>query len=226
MMSGSETRLGREWFAACQEHYRRQAKDRPEDLGAQYEDYFSTSRLLATDVALLFAGKVAGKIADEEFGATVQQLLASFASFGRTLENAFTDPSNYVKAFPGAPPPSNDEITNFRDPYFLRAGDLFTMNFVLLDFWAIDLMFKYNVTKVHGTAPTAELTEIALKSCKMFEAIQYSEDGPPGAILGCQASLGIASLFLPKNERHTTWCRKKYAIIEQKGQVTAILITH
>ncbi len=218
MMSGSETRLGREWFAACHDHYRAQAQDRPDDLGAKFEDYFATSRLLATDVALLFAGKVGGKISDEDFAASVQDLLGKFQTFGRMLEDAFTDPASYVKDFPGAPPPGNkEEITNFRDPYFLRAGELFTMNFVLLDFWAIDLMFKYNVTKVHGTPPTSELTSIALKTCKMFEAIQYSQAGPPGAIIGCQASLGIASLFLPKDEKHTSWCRQKYATIERLG---------
>jgi hypothetical protein len=217
MMSGNETRLSREWFAACHDHYRRQAIDRPDDLVAQFENYFSTSRLLATDVALLFAAKVKEAISEEQFVSKVQELLASFTNFGRTLESAYTDPSNYVKDFPGAGAPNNEEITNFRDPYFLRTGELFTMNFVLLDFWAIDLMFKYNVTKARGMPPTAELTQIALQICKMFEAIQYSDQGPPGVIIGCQASLGIASLFLPRNERHTTWCRRKYALVEQQG---------
>lgn len=216
MMSGSETSLGREWFASCQTHYSRQARDRPDDLGAQFEDYFSTSRLLATDVALLFANKVSGTISDDQFAATSQELMAQFASFEKQLEAAFTDPLNYVKVFPKAPPPSLDDITNFRDPWFLRTGEYFAMNFVLLDFWAIDLMFKFNMANVQGIKST-ELLTIALKSCKMFEAIQYCDQGPPGAITGCQASLGIASLFLPKDEKHTSWCRRKFALIEQTG---------
>jgi len=220
MMSGSETRLGREWFASSNEHYVRQARDRPDDLVAKFEEYFSTSRLLATDVALLFAGKVKGTVSDEQFGVTVADLLVQFTTFGQASESEFKDPQNYVKDFPKAPAPSNDEITNFRDPYFLLAGDLFTMNFVRVDFWGIDLMFKYNMIKVRGTVTMedgAELTSIALKTCKMFEAIQYCDQGIPDAVIGCQASLGIASLFLPKDEKHTSWCRKKYALIEQLG---------
>ena len=220
MMSGSETRLGREWFAACSEHYVRQARDRPDDLAAKFEEYFSTSRLLATDVALLFAGKVKGTVTDEQFGISVSDLIAQFAATGKMLESEFQDQQDYVKEWPKAPPPSDDDITNFRDPHFLLAGDLFTMNFVRVDFWAIDLMFKYNMTKVRGqTTPEegAELMSIALKTCKMFEAIQYSDEGPPGTVIGCQASLGIASLFLPKDEKHTMWCRRKYALIEQLG---------
>jgi hypothetical protein len=225
MMSGSETSLGREWFAACQTHYSRQARDRPDDLGAKYEDFFSTSRLLATDVALLFAGKVSGAISNEQFAISSSELTAKFAAFEQTLETAFTDPLVYVKDFSKAPPPNPEEdITNFRDPWFLRAGEHFTMNFVFLDFWAIDLMFKFNMANVHGSKAT-DLPIIALKSCKMFEAIQYCDQGPPGAITGCQASLGIASLFLPKDEKHTNWCRGKFALIEQTGYVMIACIS-
>ena len=98
------------------------------------------------------------------------------------------------------------------------------MNFVLLDFWAIDLMFKYNMAKLKGMTNTSELTSIALNSCKMFEAVQYSAVGPEGAIIGCQASLGIASLFLPKDQRHTTWSREKFALIEQLGYVGRFVV--
>ena len=120
MMSGSETRLGRPWFAACHEHYTRQARDRPDDLGAKFEEYFATSRLYATDVALLFARNVGGMSSDEQFAVESGELMAKFEVFGRQLEAAFTDPLNYVKEFPKAPPPRPDDITNFRDPYFLQ----------------------------------------------------------------------------------------------------------
>ncbi|KAK5167212.1 uncharacterized protein LTR77_007943 [Saxophila tyrrhenica] len=222
MMSGSETRLGREWFAACNDHYVRQARDRPDDLVAKFEEYFSTSRLLATDVALLFAGKVKGTVSDEQFGAKTADLASQFSRVGRVLETAFRDPQDYVKDFPRGPPPSEDDIFNFQDPNFLLGGDLFTMNFVRLDFWSIDLMYKYNMTKVRGRTTQEEgeeLTSIAMRKCKMIDAIQYSDQGPPGAVIGCQASLGIASLFLPKDERHTNWCRRKYALIEQLGYI-------
>ena len=90
------------------------------------------------------------------------------------------------------------------------------MNFILIDFWAIEMMFKANMAKALNQEPTDDLTQLALKKCKMFEAVEHYDRGPPGAIIGCQASLGIASVFL-KDERHVNWCRRKYALIEQKG---------
>ncbi|KAI6863453.1 hypothetical protein KC316_g20259, partial [Hortaea werneckii] len=43
MMSGGETNLGREWFAVHSDFYTRQTMDRPDDLGAKFEEYFATS---------------------------------------------------------------------------------------------------------------------------------------------------------------------------------------
>lgn len=219
IMSGGETVLGREWFASCVDFYKRQARDRPHDLGAKFEEFFATSRLLATDVTLLFAAKTRNAIIDEQAAADTSNLMMQFDNFGHTIQNTYTDPSYFVKVFPDAPSPREDDITDFRDPDCLYGGDLFTMNFVLIDFWAIELMFKYQLALAQRQQPPPELTDIALRKCKMFEAIEYYDQGPPGAVLGCQASLGIASLFLPKDSRHTDWCRRKFALIEQNGYV-------
>jgi hypothetical protein len=216
-MAGGETSLSREWFVAAADFYTRQVRDRPMELGAQFEEFFAISRLLATDVALLFAARSKNTISDEQFASQAANLGHQAAAFGHRIQTAYTDPACFTQSFPNAPPPQKDEITNFRDPYFLYSDELYTMNYVLIDFWAIDLMFRYQLAHAQQQPLSPELTEIALKKCKMFEAIQYYDRRPPGAILGCQASLGIASLFLPKDERHTMWCRRKFALIEQNG---------
>lgn len=216
-MGGGETKLSREWFAACQEHYRRQSRDRPDDASARLEDFFCTSRLLATDSTLLVAAKKKGMIDDDEFNTKTRDLLQQFADFGRLVETTFAQPSNFVKSFPNPPEPSEDDITDYQDPNFLYLEELFTMNYVLLDFWAIDLNFKHQLTLLQQQTPTPEMEAIALKKCKMIEAIDQSGLGQPGALLGCQASLGIASLFLPKDKKHTDWCRRKFARIERLG---------
>ena len=67
MMSGGKTVLGREWFSACTEFYKRQVRDKPNDFGAIFEDMFATSRLIATDIALLLAARNTGEKSEEEF---------------------------------------------------------------------------------------------------------------------------------------------------------------
>lgn len=220
MMSGGETKLGREWFAASRDFYTRNSRERPDDTVAQLERYFAESRLLATDIALLFAAKGKQTVGDAEFSTEVSRLLAQSAAFGEELEGAFPDASGFVQTFPNTPSTSEEDIADYRDPKFLLDGDLFTMNFVKLDYWSIDLMLKYNLFMAAPEQQSQqELMEIALKKCKMIEMIQHFENGPPGVILGCQASLGIASLFLPKEPKYTNWCRRKYALVEQKGCV-------
>lgn len=219
MMSGAETVLGREWFEASADFYKRQAKDKPNDLGAQFEEYFAVCRLLATDVTILFNGKSKNMISDGQFESGVDKLSNDFEEFGRRLENAFSDSSCYAKTFPNAPSPSEEDLFGFRDPNFLYSGELTTMNFVLTDFWAIHLMFRLQLCLAKGQPPSADLAEVAMKKCKMFEAIQYGGDGGLTAILGCQASLGIVCLFLPREQKYTRWCQNKLACIEQLGYV-------
>jgi hypothetical protein len=218
MLSGGETALGREWFAASADFYKRQTADKPTDLGARFEEYFAVSRLLATDVALLFAGKSKNSISDEEFSAEVERLTRDLKDFGNTTETAFTDSSCFLKTFPRAPKPGDEDLFNYRDPNFLYTGELSTMNFVLIDHWAIDLMFKYQLAMATGQQPPAELSELALKKCKMLDAVLYGDDSPT-ALLGCQASLGIMVLFLPKTKEYITWSRQKFALVEQLGYI-------
>lgn len=216
MMSGGATSLGREWFAANHHYHEMQVKETGEDRAAMFDYYFATSRLLATDTALLLAAKANKTVNDEDFVSQTTRLSAQFEEFGARLESAFKEGATYVESFPKAPPPSDRDITDYRDPHFLYAGDLFTMNFVLMDFFAAQLMFIYQLAAINQQHdPRA--TAIALKKCKLFEAIQYCDEGPPGAVLGAQASLGIAALFLPKDEKHISWCRRKLASIEQLG---------
>lgn len=216
MMSGGKTVLGREWFDACAEFYKRQVRDKPNDFGARFEDMFATSRLIATDIALLLASKSTGEKTEEQFAQDCQKLLGEMEDFGRRLDNTFTDPACFVKTFPLAPPPSDEDITDFRDDtHFCLGEEYFSMNYILIDFWAMELMFRLQLSATQSTPP--ELEQIALKKCKMFEAIQYSGQGPPGAVLGFQASLGIACLLLPKDKKYTDWARRKFALIEQHG---------
>lgn len=217
LMAGSETQLGREWFAACADFYSARANDRPDDLGARFENYFSVVRLMATDITLLFAAKKKGSVSDADFSRQVQEIHREISATQHELETAFTDASCFVKTFPNAPPPSADDITDYREPGFLYGGELFTMNFVLIDFLAVDLTFKLNIANAQQQPPPPELSIIALRKSKIFEAIQYYDHGPPGALLGCQASLGIASLCVPQDQKHIDWCRRKFASIEQLG---------
>lgn len=218
-LSGYETVLGREWHVACTEFYLRQAKDRPKDLGSLFEEKFGKSRLMALDISLLFARKAKGTLSDEEFAGGFVQLSADLAAMEVELESQFEDRRTYVKSFPRAPRMEPEEdLMQSTDPNFLWADELFTWNFILIDFWAIHLIFKTQVAQINPSIQIGvELTQLAFKTCRMFEALEYCGEDRTAMILGAQASLGIAAACLPKEEKYTMWSRKKYSTVESCG---------
>lgn len=217
LMSGYATVLGRDWFAACYDFYTRQARDRPNDLGSIFEEKFAKARLLATDVALLFGAKSKGHIGDAEFAIESAKLEEQFADMHYLLKTTFADTRKTIKSFPNAPTPDPNHFLDSTDPEFLYADELYTWNFIQIDFWAIEMLFKSQMCTARGQPPSEEVIGYAFKICKMFEALQYAAEDQKAVILGAQASLGIAVLYLPPEERYTMWARHKYALIEACG---------
>lgn len=216
-MSGSATVLGREWHVACADFYSRQARDKPKDLGSLFEEKFAKSRLVATDIAILFAQKQSGVMGDMEFGTEVMQFMMKMDSMQDELENAFKDTRKYVKDFPNAPASDADSVVDGTDPNFLWADELFTWNFILIDFWAIYLLLKSQIAQFNPVVSGEEVVRTAFKVCKMFEALQYCDQNSAAMVLGAQASLGMAATCLPKDDTTIMWCRRKYAAIESYG---------
>lgn len=73
---------------------------------------------------------------------------------------------------------------------------------------------------VQRRPPPQEVVLQAYRTCQLFEAIELYPGAPPGAVIEARASFGIATLFLPKDERHITWFRHKFAKIETSGYVS------
>ncbi|KAK6435275.1 hypothetical protein LTR95_008540 [Oleoguttula sp. CCFEE 5521] len=223
-LGGGATAMGREWFKACADFYKRQVRDRPGDKGAIMEDFFGTARLLAVDTSQLFTGKAAGQVSDDEFKQGIPEIASRMQAFRTAIEGAFTDPSHYVQSFSNAPPfdPSVD-IVDYHDRDFCYAGDLHAMNSVKIDHWAIQMLFYRHLAQIpaliHLVPPPAELQELAYKKCKMLEAVRYSDNAPPGAVIGLQASLGIAALALNQDKKHVDWFRHRFALIERSGYI-------
>lgn len=231
MMAGGATVLGREWMTECAGFYARKARDSPNETVAKVDEYFSAIRLLATDVALLFASKATRSISDDAFHVSADELLSQVDALGSLIESTFNDPSFFVKKWRRKPREETD-ITDYTDPLFTYSGEYSPMNHVLTDLWAVSLIFRYQVSMARSSQqgppgqggggahdPPPELRRLAFKMCKIFEAIEHGDDGDAGAVLGCQASLGIASIFLPRDGRHVGWCRRKFALVERSGYI-------
>jgi hypothetical protein len=220
LLGGFETTLSRDWFAYSHEYFRDLAIKEPECLDWKIEAVISQYRLIATDMSLLFATMGRGEISREQFIIENNDITRRLEEWSTKLDPAIQDPRYLVTEFRNKRPVDPDDIV---DPYLpgqIYGGALWSMNIARLDWTSIDLMHKYQTALTLGTQPSAELGMKAYASCQLFEAMEYYPDSPRGTIITCQASLGISFLFLPRDDTHAMWARRKLASIEANGWVS------
>lgn len=219
LLGGFQTVLSRDWFSYAHEFFRQQVIKEPDILSWRVENALSQYRLLAMDMSLLFARMGKGEITRDQFVVENDVISQKIEDWKTKMDPALQDRRYLVTEFTDARPLDLDDIV---DPYqkdTLYTGPLWVMNIANIDWISIDIMHKYQTALTLGLQPAAELVTKAYASCQLFEAVQYFSGSPPGTLIACQASLGIACLFLPRDSRHAMWARHKLAAIEAMGQV-------
>ena len=142
-MAGHETVLGRDWFCANDDYYRDQMLLYPENIELKIESAVASHRLMAMDMAMLFAKLPRGEISFAEFMMDNQLIAERISSSWSPLAPLLSDKKYLVTSFDVAREDDNDDIV---DPYTaegLYGGDLWFANFIILDWTAIEMMHKY-----------------------------------------------------------------------------------
>ena len=221
LMAANDTCLGREWYVECDGWYEQQAELYPFDVQARLASCHATLRLIGYDMAGLLSSLPRGAITMEDF-------MLQYSEIGERIDEArlrvqtLNDGAYTVTHFPNKEPPTPDDIVDPYVPGGLFSGPLFSLNYTWIDWFAGKLMYRYHLSTILREAPPADLGALALEQCRIFETIEKWPESPPGATVGAHASLGIASVFLQKDERHTMWCRRKLASLEEQGYVCLI----
>lgn len=219
LMGGFETVLDREWFQYSEHHLLQQIQQEPEELVWKIEYVLAQQRLIAMDMSLLFSRNGKGELSINDFVQENEFIARRIKNWTKDMDPELRDPDYLVTDFSGGREVDPDDIV---DPYLrntLYQGQLYAMNFARLDMNALDLMHKYRTALFMKTQPSKDLAMKAFEVCQLFEAIEFYPGSPRGAVLAAQASVGIASLFLPRDETHAMWSRRKFASIECQGCV-------
>ncbi|PVH85998.1 hypothetical protein DL98DRAFT_408223 [Cadophora sp. DSE1049] len=219
LMGGFETVLSREWFSYAQEFFQHQVTNEPDILDWKIESAIAQHRLVATDMSLLFARRGKGDLSEEQFVAENDKIARRIEEWKSKMDPALQDPRYLVTDFSGARPLDPEDIVNPYIPGVIYSGPLWVMNVAIIDWYAIDMMHKYQTALTMQTQPSSELGMKAYASCQLFEAVEFWPQSPPGTVIACQASLGIACLFLPRDKTHSMWARRKLATIESNGYI-------
>lgn len=217
LMSGHGTVLSREWIHAYEQYYVHQWLQSPDDIDCHIEAAIAMTALNATDMTLLFAKLPRGEISVPNFMKENQDLSDRIRRWRKDVEPLLSRSEYLVSSFEGARPRDPDDIVDPYVPGTMYEGPLWTVNYMLLAWYALDLMHKYQTALMLQQQPPADLANLALEQCRLFEAIEYWPGSPPGSMLVAGSSVAMASLFLPKDEKHSMWCRRKFAMIENMG---------
>lgn len=216
-MSGCEPVLGREWLAAHKDYYTEHASQHPESIEYKLEEASANHRLVAIDMAMLFAKLPRRAITVEQFRRDNELLAVRVRNLREEMEPLLSHDQYIIKSFEGAPERDEEDIVGPYRSGVLRRGPLWGVNFIKLDWLSTSIMHTYQTALVLQEPPPPGLVNLALEVCGLFEAIQYWPGSAPGSLLSAQTGLGIAVVFLPKDDRHTMWCRKKLAAVESQG---------
>ncbi|KAH0544315.1 hypothetical protein FGG08_001578 [Glutinoglossum americanum] len=218
LMSGRETVLGREWFSAAQQYYQEQVERYQDDVCHKIEEAIASLRLIAVDMSILFAKRAKESIRHDEFVGESDALLDRITGWRDNMHPSLRERAFAITSFNGAPGLDSDDIVDPYVPGILFGGPIWTMNFVLISWYTLGILHRYQTALALQRQLPAEVECMALQTCQLAEAIELYPESPPGAALAAaQTSLTIASLFLPMDDRHTTWALRKFSRIEQLG---------
>ncbi|KAI1850088.1 hypothetical protein JX266_004467 [Neoarthrinium moseri] len=219
MLGGFETRLPRAWFSVMVEYLETQLAQEPDDWSLKLDYCSATIRLITVDMSLLYARAGRGEIIGEAFGTEHRRLEQQLRDWKANLDPALTQDEYQVTDFRHRRPLTETDIV---DPYTgkdLYKPPFFSTTVLICEWHSIMVMHKSQEALALQQEPTPELRELAFGICRIFETVERWPYSPNGAVIILQSCLAIATLFLPKDQKHHMWMRRKFAYIEALGYV-------
>lgn len=218
ILAGNETVLGRDWYIAKEEYDAEQAAMYPDDAEKQLALAASINRRFGLEMASLYAKLSRGMIPFDEFVAQNDQLEQNLDRIKQILDQ-YNNSEFTVWEYPNKRPLSDEDIVDPYVPGGLHQGPLWDINISWIDYYSTKAMFKYQSLLSVKKSSWEELGSLAMEQCRLIEAIERWPEKENGYIFAFKNSLGMASLFSPKDDKHIMWSRRKFALMEQNGYV-------
>ncbi|KAL4871832.1 hypothetical protein BDV12DRAFT_163190 [Aspergillus spectabilis] len=219
IVSGNEMVLGRDWYIAREEYDAREAASHPDDIEKQLALTSSINRRFGLEMASLYAKLSRGIIEFEGFLAENEQLGRTLERIGAILSRFATE--YVIESYPNQQPLTEVDIVDPYVPGGLHYGPLWDVNFAWIDYYSTKAMFKFQFLMATKQGSMEELMALSFEQVRLIETIQRWPDKEIGYTFGFKNSIGMASMFLPRDNRHLMWSRRVFALLEQNGYVIA-----
>ncbi|RAH40541.1 Zn(II)2Cys6 transcription factor [Aspergillus brunneoviolaceus CBS 621.78] len=220
ILAGNEAVLSREWYVAKEEYDAQQAANDPGNVDKQLAWAMSINRRFGLEMASLYAKLSRGMIPIDEF-IVQNELLGQTLDRMRSILVQFQDSEYTVRDYPHRVPLTEDDVVDPYVPGGMHYGPLWEVNVVWIDYLSTKAMFKYQSFLALRQTSITELEELSLEQCRLMESVDRWPGKENGAIMAFKNSIGMAAMFLPKQEKYIMWARRKFASLEQQGYVVA-----
>lgn len=207
MIAGHQTTVSAEWPTQNQQAVLRAHQADPNNLDLLIEESLCGFRDLAMSVSIMTAKRAQNQITMEEFLLESNRMLRVTEQWRAKLnsvmfEDAVTLPE--AKDCPFKPAP-------------VHRGTRWPVNYLEIDYWALLIMLKHQIALTNSTGPEETLANYAIRICERLAGIEACPDAPSGCLLAAQASIGLAALWIPNDQRYRQWVQKQLAKAEQMG---------
>lgn len=223
LIGSFETTLPREWFTQNVEGCRARAHAEPSNMYWWLEERSASLRLITVEMSILFGKGARGELTSEDYFAEHARLAEKLREWkARWDEDPVVSEGNMlVTEFPTDSELDPDDIVNPYVPGVLYRPPLFAATLLTCEWHSIVVMHEsQGITGAGGTIEEHKLVglgEHAYGICRIFETIERWPLAPGGSLIIIQACLAIAALFLPRDNRHHGWIRRKFALLETMG---------
>lgn len=209
--------LSRDWFDSMRTFFRQQMAQHPGELKWIMADRSTHIRQISWQQALLYSKHNRGQLTEEESAGEHDRLTGVLREYRKSWHSALEDPQYLVRDFGGQQPDPND-IVNPYEPGILYEEPIFSTTIAAAEWHCVMIM---HLVQSPNLTPLLfkELGEHAYAICRYYETMQYSPYTPKGAMTQLQNVVQTAPLFLPKDEKHHDWVRRKSAYSESTGYV-------
>ncbi|KAK7956194.1 uncharacterized protein PG986_005416 [Apiospora aurea] len=224
MLGGYETRLPREWFSATVEYHESQRHTDPEGTLWKQEASSALLRLISVDMSFLYAKAKRGEVSGEAFAAEHAGLTAQLHKWRNNLDPSMIDPAYLETEFAWRRPLEDDDVVDSYAPGYLYNGHLFPTTLLLAEWHSVVVMHKSQEPGMLQQEPTQELVDLSMAICQLFDNVEKWPPRPSGTLAMLQACLVIAAIFVPRDQKHHMWMRRKFALIERSGYLAPFTI--
>jgi hypothetical protein len=219
LLGGFQADLSRDWFTCAVDYYENRKSQEPGELEWNLGERTTSLYVISHEMSVLYSTTVNEEISEPDYSREHRRIVDRLLEWKQALDPRLSDPALAVQIESLKRPVDSMDIVNPYEPNLVFKPPFFHTTLVNIEWHALMVLHISQAKSVSREALGPELEKHGYAICQYFEALECWPETPTGTIMLLQQAVTLASVFLPQDERHSMWLRRKQALIETMGYV-------